>query len=332
MPRWVIALGRGTFVLLLVVLAIGGTLSLWDAGDIGSTPEDWAAALANESETVRDRARDRLLGAGIAALPSLEATAEHATSHVKRRAVDLLEALYLHDEAAADGVERALERLESSESRETRGLATGCRLRLRDQRLERMIARVRELGAGVRTEQISERTGADGVRRQTKNALTVVLGPDWIGGAEGLWLLERMPKLYAVHVRWDAPITDAEISALKKARPPLRILRRGAGCMGMVGYERSGGFEVAEVDPFSGAARADLRPGDLVTHLHGTAFTGYQSLFEATRDGQPGDVVRIRILRNGAATELDIELGSDGPEGDCRCDSPPTVEQASSPT
>ncbi len=69
------------------------------------------------------------------------------------------------------------------------------------------------------------------------------------------------------------------------------------------------GALITSVEPGSAAASAGLQSGDLVTAVDGTAIQSFTELAGAIRTHQPGDSVRLTVIRSGQTTELDATLG-----------------------
>ena len=67
---------------------------------------------------------------------------------------------------------------------------------------------------------------------------------------------------------------------------------------------RSGGFAVNGVQPNSGAARAGLRAGDIITKINGQSATGFPIQTLA------GKTATFTVSRNGADVELPVAIGA----------------------
>jgi membrane protease YdiL (CAAX protease family) len=66
---------------------------------------------------------------------------------------------------------------------------------------------------------------------------------------------------------------------------------------------------IEEVMPESGAAKAGLRPGDVITSFDGRPVTSVSDLRSGLQGKDVGDRVRIGILRNSQALTVDVVLG-----------------------
>ncbi|MEZ5118119.1 MAG: trypsin-like peptidase domain-containing protein [Candidatus Nanopelagicales bacterium] len=70
------------------------------------------------------------------------------------------------------------------------------------------------------------------------------------------------------------------------------------------------GGKVAEVTPDSGAAKAGLQAGDVITAVDGTKVADGTELIVAIRAKAPGDTVSLTVERGGSTQTLDVVLGS----------------------
>ena len=72
----------------------------------------------------------------------------------------------------------------------------------------------------------------------------------------------------------------------------------------------SAGAQIGSVVSGSGAARAGLLKGDIVTAVNGTAVTDADSLQAAIANLQPGDTATLTITRDGASKTVKVTIGS----------------------
>jgi len=69
------------------------------------------------------------------------------------------------------------------------------------------------------------------------------------------------------------------------------------------------GVRVSEVEENSPAQRAGIRKGDVLTGFNGKAIENLRDFSEFLKACKPGDVVKIRIKRNGKELEVKVKLG-----------------------
>jgi S1-C subfamily serine protease len=78
--------------------------------------------------------------------------------------------------------------------------------------------------------------------------------------------------------------------------------------------EDTHGAFVAEVFADTPAGKAGLKVGDLVTQLNGVEVLNSRSLVLAIGQLPPGEVVRLRVLRDGQPKDLSVTLAERPPE------------------
>ncbi|NLC68581.1 MAG: PDZ domain-containing protein [Clostridiaceae bacterium] len=68
------------------------------------------------------------------------------------------------------------------------------------------------------------------------------------------------------------------------------------------------GVLVREVIPFSGAYKAGIKVGDIITKCEGKAVKNLQELNAIKNNYKPGDVIKLEVYRNGQYMEVEVEL------------------------
>lgn len=87
-----------------------------------------------------------------------------------------------------------------------------------------------------------------------------------------------------------------------------RPIERRMPALGVIIEEGDKGPLVREVMPRSGAAKAGLKPNDVITQLDGKQVESRHGLIQAIRGHRPGDTVRLQLLRGGQTVNTDVEL------------------------
>ena len=80
--------------------------------------------------------------------------------------------------------------------------------------------------------------------------------------------------------------------------------------LGVQPQTAANGVRVAKVEPASGAAKAGVRVGDVITAVDGTPTATAPALRAAIASHKPGETVTLTIRRNGAKTTLHATLGT----------------------
>jgi serine protease Do len=82
------------------------------------------------------------------------------------------------------------------------------------------------------------------------------------------------------------------------------------GVLGVQLNEDEPGPRIAFVVPDSGAAKAGLRTGDIVTHINGKPIKDSDTLIATTSGSLPGDKLKLTLLRYGVQRNVIATLGS----------------------
>jgi membrane protease YdiL (CAAX protease family) len=88
----------------------------------------------------------------------------------------------------------------------------------------------------------------------------------------------------------------------------LVLINANAPALGIHGSTSANGIHVDRIEPGSAAERAGVRPGDVIVSYNGLPVTDFEHFVQVVRKGRVGDVVRIRVSRNGEALELKATL------------------------
>jgi serine protease Do len=83
-----------------------------------------------------------------------------------------------------------------------------------------------------------------------------------------------------------------------------------------LGLAREGGSLVANVEPDSPAAKAGLRPGDVVLAVNGKPLDSVKALARAVADTRPGSTLILEVSREQKTRDLKVVIGT--PPGDAQ--------------
>ncbi len=77
---------------------------------------------------------------------------------------------------------------------------------------------------------------------------------------------------------------------------------------GELGLNQAEGIYIGEVVPNTGAAKAGLRKGDIITNINGLKIRNFADLTGFVNSKNPGDTVTAIVIRDGKAKEIAIEI------------------------
>jgi serine protease Do len=81
-----------------------------------------------------------------------------------------------------------------------------------------------------------------------------------------------------------------------------------------IGLDEPKGALIANIDPSSPAAKADLQPGDVVLAFNGAKVMEMRDLPRLVANADPGSKATLDILRQGHEKEISVEIGKLKPE------------------
>ena len=176
------------------------------------------------------------------------------------------------------------------------------------------VAEVRRLGgAAMRTD--------EGFAGRWPARWAVTLDDRWTGGVEGLRHLRAIAGLQSVHLTDDCPLPEAARAALLAGEyGKFSVERRSKAFLGvMFQVDGAGGCQLDRVLPGGPAARAGLRPGDVIVQFGDAPIATPADLLDAIRThGTVGEATAVTIDRPGPGrTVLSVTLSRwpDRPRG-----------------
>lgn len=104
-------------------------------------------------------------------------------------------------------------------------------------------------------------------------------------------------------------INEFQASGGKISRPLLGIRYRHISKDAALLNDVPEGELVQEVVSDSGAAKAGVKPGDIITTLDGQKLTEDVSLAKVIQGKKVGDIIKIRVFRNGQTLDMNASLG-----------------------
>jgi serine protease Do len=130
-----------------------------------------------------------------------------------------------------------------------------------------------------------------------------MLGKELRSTDSGIWLNYALPAR-EVAAGMDAVITGTVASAIREDAPRFNPRLIGAVLVPDL-LDRTPPF-VESVDPESQAARAGLRPDDLVIAVGARSVTTRAAVEQALGSLAPGDPVKLTVIRSGELVDLDL--------------------------
>ena len=80
------------------------------------------------------------------------------------------------------------------------------------------------------------------------------------------------------------------------------------GTIGVAVGPDSAGVVITEVRPGSSAARADLRPGDVITGYDGNRILNGREFERLLLKSEPGTTARLEVMRAGAHRSVEVRV------------------------
>ncbi len=265
----------------------------------------WVQDLNAPEFTKREEATRRLIAAGAVAADPLVKAAQSSSLETTCRINTILRTWYTSGkEELIEPAEVAFEQLKESKNRHIASRADATLEQFATTiRQDRALAEINKLGGSVK-----ELTG-NGLRAvgpgESKH-LMVILGRDWRGGDDGLKFVRRLSSdttLYLLRNRVTEKIltpgvTPEGVEQLRREMPRLKgVAYRGPAFLGISPLNRIPGCFVGDVSPDSPAAKAKIQSGDVVTKFDGKPVADFEELVLLIQDKQPGDKIKIEVLR-----------------------------------
>ncbi|GBD36456.1 Putative serine protease HtrA [bacterium HR36] len=134
-----------------------------------------------------------------------------------------------------------------------------------------------------------------------------------VGGDSGGPLFDLKGKVIGIHSRIGELLEQNIHVPIDTYRETWEALAKGVevglAYLGVRGDEEGEQAKILEVAPNSPAAKAGLQPNDVIVSCDGRKVSDYRSFLHILRRKQPGEEMRLEVLRNGEKVELKVKLG-----------------------
>ena len=286
----------------------------------------WVERLGSPQYAQREAAARSLVAAGRAAIEPLLAAIDGDDFEVATRGVEILRGMLASaDDPLAEEAERRLETVAAGRAAVARLAEAALEFHVLGQSASAR-ERLESLGAVFR-----ERAGP-GVGQ----GIEVEFHGGWRGGPEDWRLLPRLRGVAQVSVH-GVPLDEtavgvlgrvagvrridlfgtgapaAAVAALVARLPDAVVDVRKGGRLGVSSLVQAGRCELSAVQPGAAAARAGLRPGDVVVAIDGEPVDSFAALTARVARHGPGEVVRLAVHRGGGGEveRLDVDVRLD---------------------
>lgn len=275
--------------------------------------EQWIRDLNAPEFAKRETATRQLIAAGPVAVELLTKAVPASSLEATCRIATILRAWYTSGkEELIEPAEVALEQLAESKNRHMAGRAVATLEQYATTiRHDRAIAQIKQLGGTVEDSRSAGRlriAGPDDTR-----FFMVILGRSWRGGEEGLKYLPRVSGLTQLYLLQNPStgkivtpgVTQDGIDQLRRVLPALTVDFRGPAFLGVKAMANVTICRIDEVPDGTPAARAKLEAGDVVIGFDDKPVTSFQDLVKLIGTKQPGDVIKLDVLRGADENEMD---------------------------
>ena len=287
--------------------------------------EQWIRDLNAPEFPRREAATRRLIAAGPDAAELLVKGAQSGSLEATCRITTILRAWYTSGkDELIEPAEAAFEQLAESKNRHiaSRAVAT-LEQYATTIRQDRAIAQIKQLGGTIEVLKFGGRVRIAGP--EDTRFFMVILGRSWRGGEDGLKYLRRVSGLNSLYLLQDQStgkivtpgVTQEAIDELRRALPMLAVDYRGPAFLGVKAMASVTICRIDEVPAGTPADRAKLMSGDIVIGFDDKPVASFQELVKLIGTKQPGDVIKLEVLRGADENEMQsLERLKGLPDGD----------------
>lgn len=275
--------------------------------------EQWIRDLNAPEFAKREAATRQLIVAGPDAAELLVKAAQSGGLEATCRITTILRSWYTSGkDDLIEPAEVAFEQLVESKNRHMAGRAVAVLEQYATTiRQDRAIAQIEKLGGTIEVSKFAGRlriAGPDEMR-----FFMVILGRSWRGGDDGLKYLRRVSGLTTLYLLQDQTtgkivtpgVTQDAIDELRRALPALQVEPRGTAFLGVKAMPNVTICRIDEVPAGTPADRAKLMAGDVVIGFDDKPVASFQELVKLIGMKQPGDVIKLEVLRGAEENEMD---------------------------
>ena len=282
--------------------------------------------LSDPSYEVRERATAELKNSGFAGLEKIAELFNHAEYETRLRAFSVI--LHLHTKAMEYQFDQHVDRLEvlfesaiNSDDEQLAGLALQSVERYSAVNWEELylydvenvweqyaIQRVKRAGIRVVNQTVMGSTRFD--PQTDTGGYDFIISKKWNRNDNSLRYLYRIPSLHKVYVLSGAGVSEKQIDSMVTNLPPDCVQTRSAAKLGVMGGGTFGRSScvIKDVTPGSAADRAGIRVHDVIMGYEGKEIEHFEQLIQEIKSHQPGDKVKMQILRGNKVYDLSVTL------------------------
>lgn len=116
---------------------------------------------------------------------------------------------------------------------------------------------------------------------------------------------------FAIPINSTKEISEQLIKEGKVKRPFIGVTGRELSADVAQKYNLVEGIYVLSVEQYSGAEKAGIKVADIITEFDGKQVKSMEELTDIKNNHNIGDVVKVKLFRNGETLELDLTLGEE---------------------
>lgn len=165
-------------------------------------------------------------------------------------------------------------------------------------------------GARVNVRRVKP-AGSPNLNDDERYTVEVVIDKKWKGTDKDLNHLREVTNLRGVYVSGPGNVSDKALAAFRALRRDVRVVRRPASMLGILGEPDPAGFRIVRVVVETPADKAGLREGDVLVELAGKPVRDMDTLLSVMMDLEPGTTVDVKYVRelDGGTVTIPVKLG-----------------------